>query len=90
MKYTEQFKLKEQKQPTLWERVLGWWQQEEPSRNQPVQQVPKTGTNTDILLSQTQALTLKDAVESPNLERESDTSFVRRAEAAQENPQLII
>jgi hypothetical protein len=90
MKYTEQFKLKEEKQPTLWERVLGWWQQQGAACKTPAQQVPKTGTNTDILLSQTQALTLKDAVESPNLQRESDTSFVRRTEAVQENPQLII
>ena len=90
MKYSSQFKLKEEKQPNLWERVLAWWQQAGPARKSPVQQVPKTGTNTDILLSQTQKLTLKDAVESPNLERESDTSLVRRTEAAQENSQLII
>jgi hypothetical protein len=90
MNYTCQFKLKEQKQPSLWERVLGWWQQAGPKTSEPVQQVPKSGTNTDILLSQTQALTLKDAVESPNLQRESDTSHLRRNEAGQENPQLII
>ena len=90
MKYTSQFKLKEEKQPTFWERVLAWCQQVGPSGKPPVQQVPKTGTNTDILLSQTQKLTLKDAVESPNLERESDTSLIRRADVAQENSQLII
>jgi hypothetical protein len=88
MNYTCQFKLKEQKQPTFWERFLAWWQQAGPKTSELVQPVPKTGTNTDILLSQTQALTLKDAVESPNLQRESDTSFIKR-EGAQESSLII-
>ena len=57
-------------------------------KDQPVQlgqQVPKTGTNTEILLSHTQQVQLKTAVESPLLERTTDTTnFVRKAESGPE------
>ena len=88
MSYSLEIKLKEPKEPSMWRRFVQWLEGEESLASQLGQQVPKTGTNTEILLSQTQALQLKDAVASPG-ERTSDTSFVRR-DSSPENLQLII
>ncbi len=86
-----EIKLKEDKDPTIWQRFLQWL---DGGKDQPLrlgQQVPKTGTNTEILLSQTQKVQLISAVESPLLERTSDTtSFVRRTEPGREGPDLFI
>ena len=83
-----EIKLKEDKSPTIWQRLLRWF---DGQKNQPAQlgqQVPKTGTNTEILLSHTQQVQLKTAVESPLLERTTDTTnFVRKSESG---PEVII
>jgi len=81
-----EIKLKEEKEPTLWLRLLQWLKG---GSRLPVQQVPKTGTNTDILLSKTQRMELKQAVESP-LERSSDTTTLIRRSDAGSDSQLII
>ncbi len=83
-----EIKLKEDKSPTIWQRLLRWF---DGQKNQPLQlgqQVPKTGTNTDILLSHTQQVQLKTAVEAPLLERTTDTTnFVRKCDSG---PEVII
>ena len=84
-----EIKLKEQKQPTFWERFMRWLHGGENQSDLLVMQVPKTGTNTEILLSQTEKSKLTEAVESP-LHRSSDTtSFVRKSESGSDS-QLII
>jgi hypothetical protein len=52
-------------------------------------QVPKTGTNTEILLSQTQKIKLKDAVESPGAPS-SETSFAVKADSNADQSSLFI
>lgn len=89
MKDSLEIRLKNEKEPTVWERFVQWLKGNEGRSLQGVQQVPKTGTNTEILLSQTQKLQLKDAVESPG-ERTSDTTFLKRADAGQDGSHLII
>jgi len=82
-----EIRLKAEKEPTLWQRLIQWLHGGANRTGQSVQQVPKTGTNTEILLSSTQKIQLTEAVEAPG-ERTSDTSFIRRSES-QDN-QLII
>ncbi len=89
MKHSLEIRLKEEKEPTIWGRFLQWLNGHESQPRRSVLQVPKTGTNTEILLSQTQRIKLKDAVESPG-ERPSDTGFARKSDAAQESSNLII
>ena len=87
-----EIKLKEEKTPTIWERFLHWLNAESAAAKAPVQQLPKTGTNTDILLSKTQKQELKKAVESPLVDRlsaSSDTSFLRKSDS-NDNSNLII
>ena len=84
MKNSLEIRLKEQKEPTIWERLVQWLHGK---ANAPVPQLPKTGTHTDILLSQSQKLQLKQAVESP-IERSSDSTFYRKSESGQDS--LII
>jgi len=81
MKYSSEIKLKEQKEPTLWERVMSWLNGGASEETRPGGQLPQIGTNTEILLSQSQAKHLKAAVESPLLERSSDTTSARRADS---------
>jgi len=81
MKYSSEIKLKEQKEPTLWERFTSWLNGGASEETRPAGQLPQIGTNTEILLSQSQAKHLKAAVESPLLERTSDTTSVRRADS---------
>jgi len=81
MKYSFEIKLKEQKEPTLWERFTSWLNGEAGEQIRPVGQLPQNGTNTEILLSQSQAKRLKAAVEAPLLERTSDTTSIRRADS---------
>ena len=89
MKESFELKLKEDKAPTIWQRLLQWLNADRAQSKGPVQLLPKTGTQTDILLSQNQKLELKQAVEAP-LERTSDTtSYLRKSDAGQDN-QLII
>ena|SRR6266478_4550434 len=89
MKKSLEIKLKDEKEPTIWTRFVEWLHGDAHNPFRPVQQVPKTGTNTEILLSQTQRLKLKDAVESPG-ERTSETTLIRRADSSQDNASLII
>ena len=89
MKTSLEIKLKDEKEPTIWARFVEWLNGHNQNPFRPVQQVPKTGTNTEILLSQTQRLKLKDAVESPG-ERTSETTLIRRAESSQDSASLII
>jgi len=72
----------------MWERLMDWLGGGDKNPFRPVQQVPKTGTNTEILLSQTQRLELKAAVESP-AERPSETTLIRRADAGQDSSLII-
>ena len=88
MKESLEIKLIETNEPTFWERIMQWLNADDSQPRRPGQQVPKTGTNTEILLSQTQKMRLKDAVESPG-ERPSETGFLRRSES-QDNSHLII
>jgi len=81
MKYSSEIRLKEQKEPTLWERFTSWLNVGAGGRTKPAGQLPQIGTNTEILLSQSQAKYLKAAVESPLLERTSDTTTARRADS---------
>ena len=87
MKNIAEIQLKEEKVPTIWERFIHWLNNDASGR---VQQLPKTGTNTDILLSQSQKIQLKQAVDSPVLERDTDTSVLRKSDAGQDSSQLII
>ena len=87
MKESLEIKLIEQKDPSLWERFKNWLTAQDTQAQRPGQQVPKIGTNTEILLSQTQKIRLTEAVESPG-ERPSDTGFVRKPE--NQDSQLII
>jgi len=89
MKHSLEIKLKEEKAQTFWERLVAWLREDAHSASQSVQQVPKTGTNTDILLSQAEKLKLKAAVESPLLERTSDSTMIRRENASQEGSLII-
>jgi hypothetical protein len=89
MKNIAEIHLKEEKEPTIWERFVYWLNGDASQLKRPVQQVPKTGTHTDILLSQSQKVELKQAVDSPLQERTSDTSLLRRADTGQDS-QLII
>jgi hypothetical protein len=85
MKNPFEIKLKVEEDPTLWERFVQWLNG---GKSDGVgQQVPKVGTNTEILLSQTQKLKLKEAVESPG-ERTSETTLIRRSDSGQDG--LII
>jgi len=80
-----EIKLKEDKDPTIWQRLRRWLNGGKDQPLQLGQQVPKTGTNTEILLSHTQQVELKTAVETPLLERTSDTTnFVRKSESGPE------
>ena len=81
MKYSSEIKLKVQKEPTLWERFTSWLNGEAGDKTRPAGQLPQIGTNTEILLSQSQAKRLKAAVETPLLERTSDTTSARRADS---------
>ena len=89
MKNSLEIKLKDEKEPTIWARFVDWLNGQDQNPFRPVQQVPKTGTNTEILLSQTQRLKLRDAVDSPG-ERSSETSMIRRADSSQDSASLII
>ena len=89
MKIASDIKLKVEKDPTMWERFVQWLNGASSTGTRPVLQVPKTGTNTEILLSQTQKTLLSEAVEPPG-ESASDTSFRRKNEQGQEGAQLII
>jgi len=90
MSYSQEIRLKEEKNPSIWKRFLHWLDGEQ-SQPMPLgQQLPKTGTNTEILLSQTQKIRLEAAVDSPHLGRTSDTtSFVRR-DSTEQSSDLII
>ena len=79
MKQSPEIRLKEDQNPTIWRRFVQWLDGEDSEPRRLVLQVPKTGTDTDILLSRTQKLRLTDAVESPG-ERTSDSSFIRRSD----------
>lgn len=89
MKFAAEIKLKEENDPTMWERFVHWLNGADGSGTRPVLQVPKTGTNTEILLSQTQKIILSEAVESPG-GLASDTSFRRKSDQGQDGAQLII
>ena len=89
MKNPFEIKLKDEKEPTIWDRFVQWLNGDKGQPRRTVLQVPKTGTNTEILLSQTQRIKLKDAVESPG-QPSSDTSFARKTEPGQENSPLFI
>jgi hypothetical protein len=78
MKSSLEIKLKEEKKPTLWESFVAWLNS---GSRQPVLRVPEIKTDTDILLSQTQQLELKKAVESPTMQRDSDSAFIRRSDS---------
>ncbi len=84
-----EIKLKDEKEPTLWERFVQWLDGDKAQADRPGVQVPKIGTNTEILLSQTQKLKLKDAVEGSG-ERLSDTSFARKEDSQQDSSNLFI
>jgi hypothetical protein len=84
-----EIKLKEEKEPTIWERFVQWLDGDEAQPGRPVMQVPKIGTNTEILLSQTQKIKLTNAFEAPD-ERTSETSFARKEETEQDSSQLFI
>ena len=84
-----EIKLKEEKVPTMWERFLHWFNGNADHSKLRVQQLPKTGTNTDILLSQTQKMDLKEAVESPLRERTSDTTSFTRKDVGQDSSLII-
>jgi len=87
MKESLEIRLKDEKDPTLWERLMQWLGGGQGHASRPLQQVPKIGTHTEILLYQTQKIKLKDAVESPG-ERPSDTGFTRKPD--DQESQLII
>ena len=89
MKDSSEIKLKEEKDPTVWERFVQWLHGNANQLDRSVQQVPKTGTNTEILLSKTQKILLAEAVEPPG-EKASDTSFRRKSEAGPNSSELII
>lgn len=84
-----EIKLKEVKTPTLWERFVGWLNGDEEQPRHLAAQVPKTGTNTEILLSQTQKLKLQKAFESPG-ERSFDTGFARRSESTEDSSSIFL
>ncbi len=89
MSYSLEIKLKEGEQPSMWGRLLRWLDGEtSPMRSG--QQVPKTGTNTEILLSQTQARALKEAVTFSGERPADTTTFVKRTDSSQDNSELII
>jgi len=89
MSYFLEIKLKEEKNPSIWDRFMKWLDGDDDQPLQLGQQLPKRGTNTDILLSQTQKTRLTQAVESP-MERNSDTtSFVKRSDSSQDSSLII-
>lgn len=84
-----EIKLKEEKPPSIWDRFMQWLNHEDGQPLRLGQQLPKTGTNTDILLSESQKMRLVQAVEAP-MERSSDTtSFTRRGDSSQDSPLII-
>ena len=87
MKNSMEIRLKEENEPTIWQRFICWFNGGVKPAGQPAQQVPKTGTNTEILLSQYEQKKLKEAVDFRPFERNSDTSFYRKSD---EGSSLII
>ena len=83
-----EIKLKENREPTLWERFVGWLHRNEVA--QPATQVPKSGTNTDILLSKTQRIDLQSAVDAPIYPTADTTYFTRRSAKENGGPEVII
>ena len=77
---------------TLWDRLLLWLRDEEPGRISLPQQAPKTGTDTEILLSLTDRQNLESAMGSP---LNCETSFYKtetefRAKSSPPKDGLII
>src|SRR6266849_6380064 len=85
-----EIKLKEPKKPTLWGQLLRWLARDKEQPPEPVLQVPKTGTNTEVLLSLTQRESLEATVD----ERRgypSGTTFLRRQSGdAKSSPEVHI
>ena len=87
MKNSLEIRLKEQKEPTIWGRLVQWLHGK---ANAPVPQLPKTGTHTDILLSQTQRTDMQSAVDAPIYPTADTTYFTRRSSKEGGGPEVII
>jgi hypothetical protein len=83
-----EIRLKEVPTPTLWERFLSWLNDEEEAALPSVRQAPKTGTNTEILLSQTQKSQLQTALDAPP-EFMGDTAFFKPRRCDDESKLII-
>ncbi len=85
-----EIKLKEPKKPTLWGQLLRWLAGDKEQPPEPVLQVPKTGTNTEVLLSLTQRESL-EAVVDERRGYPSGTTFLRRQSGdAKSSPEVHI
>ncbi len=77
--------------PTLWQKLLRWLHGADQQLDSSLLQVPKTGTNTEILLTNSKKDELQRAIDAP-MERSSDTTtfFRRKSDGGQDDAPMIL
>ncbi len=85
-----EIKLKEPKKPTLWGQLLRWLAGDKAQTPEPVLQVPKTGTNTEVLLSLTQRESLEAVVDERRGYPSGTTCLRRQSGDAKSSPEVHI